>query len=337
MPTRAPGSAASRSDPSGSAAPSARRSLRRRRTVEWRKLHALGIAYRIMNRIDALFSRLKQEGRRALMPFITAGDPDLPTTAALITELVRWGAHMVEIGIPYSDPIADGPVISASYHRALERGVRLSHIFQTMRTLRAETATGPLAVAPLVMMVSYAIIHRRGVDEYLREAVTAGIDGLIVPDLPVEESEALCRQATEHDLRLIQLITPTTPRERAVQIARTTTGFIYYVSVAGITGERRSLDPALVENVAWLRTQTDLPICIGFGISSPEQLRSLAPVADGLIVGSALVRRLEEAENLPRVEIVARIGRFVGELAASLESMTGPLPSPGESPAPTPS
>src|SRR4051812_25317836 len=167
-----------------------------------------------MNRINALFSRLKTEGRRALMPFLTAGDPDLPTTAALITELVQWGAHMVEIGIPYSDPIADGPVIAASYHRALERGVRLTHVFQTIRTLRAETATGPLAIAPLVTMVSYSIIHRQGVEQYLREAVTAGIDGLIVPDLPVEESEQLCRQATGHDLRLIQLITPTTPRER---------------------------------------------------------------------------------------------------------------------------
>src|SRR4051812_47757726 len=188
-----------------------------------------------MNRIDALFARLKTEGHRALMPFITAGDPDLPTTAALITRLVRWGAHMVEIGIPYSDPIADGPVVAASYHRALERGVQLAHIFQTIRTLRAETAGGPLSVAPLVTMVSYAIIHRQGVDRYLREAVTAGIDGLIVPDLPLEEAATLCRMATEHDLRLIQLITPTTPRARAVEIARVTTGFIYYVSVAGVT------------------------------------------------------------------------------------------------------
>src|SRR5262245_43428008 len=129
-----------------------------------------------MNRIDALFSRLKTEGRRALMPFITAGDPDLPTTAALITELVRRGAHMVEIGIPYSDPIADGPVIAASYHRALEGGVKLAHVFQTIRTLRAETGAGPEAVTPLVTMVSYAIIHRMGVDAYLREAQAAGFD-----------------------------------------------------------------------------------------------------------------------------------------------------------------
>jgi tryptophan synthase alpha chain len=273
-----------------------------------------------MNRIDSLFGRLKTEGRRALMPFITAGDPDLPTTAALITELVRQGAHMVEIGIPYSDPIADGPVIAASYHRALEHGVRLAHIFETIRTLRAETASGPLSGAPLLTMVSYAIIHRRGVDHYLGDAVRAGIDGLIVPDLPIEEGESLARQTSALDLRLIQLITPTTPRDRAIRIARATTGFIYYVSVAGITGERRSLPPELAENVRWLRTQTDLPICIGFGISAPEQVRALAPIADGLIVGSALVRRLGDVANLTRAEVVAEIGRLLGTLATGLEA-----------------
>jgi tryptophan synthase alpha chain len=276
-----------------------------------------------MNRIDALFSRLRTEGRRALMPFLTAGDPDLPTTTALITELVRRGAHMVEIGIPYSDPIADGPVIAASYHRALEGGVKLAHVFQTIRTLRAETSAGPEAVAPLVTMVSYAIIHRIGVDAYLDEARAAGFDGLIVPDLPVEESESLCEKVTALDLRLIQLITPTTPRDRAVRIARTTTGFIYYVSVAGITGERRSLPPELTETVAWLRTQTTLPICIGFGIGSPGQVRELAPFADGLIVGSALVRRLADARHVPRAQVVAEIGRFVGELADALAVSPG--------------
>ena len=208
---------------------------------------------------------------------------------------------MVEVGIPYSDPIADGPVIAASYHRALGRGVKLDQIFQMLRGLRAEAAGRPSASAPFVTMVSYAIVLRRGVDRYLREAVAAGVDGLIVPDLPVEEAEGLCRKATEHDLRLIQLITPTTPRDRAVRIARATTGFIYYVSVAGITGERTTLPPELAENVAWLRTQTDLPICIGFGISLPEHIRTLAPVADGLIVGSALVRRLIGAEGRPAV------------------------------------
>ena len=274
-----------------------------------------------MNRIDLLFSRLKSEGRRALMPFVTAGDPDLPTTSALIAEMIARGAHMVEVGIPYSDPIADGPVIAASYHRALGRGVKLDQIFQMLRSLRAETTGGPSASAPFVTMVSYAIVLRQGVDRYLREAVAAGVDGLIVPDLPIEEAEGLCRKASELDLRLIQLITPTTPRDRAVRIARATTGFIYYVSVAGITGERTSLPPELAENVAWLRTQTALPICIGFGISLPEHIRTLAPVADGLIIGSALVRRLIGAEARPRSEVVAEIGQMIAGFSSSLEAV----------------
>jgi tryptophan synthase alpha chain len=275
-----------------------------------------------MNRIDALFQRLRSEGRRALMPFITAGDPDVPTTRALLTELIARGAHMVEVGIPYSDPIADGPVIAASYTRALAKSVKLEHVLQAIQAVRTETAGGPMSSAPVVTMVSYAIVHRHGPDRYLREAVSAGVDGLIVPDLPVEESESLVRLATAMDLRVIQLITPTTPRDRAVRIARATTGFIYYVSVAGITGERKSLPPELAEQVAWLRTQTDLPVCIGFGISGPDQVRALAPVADGLIVGSALVRRLASAEAKPQDAVVHEIGEFIAELAGALEDST---------------
>jgi len=272
-----------------------------------------------MNRIDTLFSKLRGEDRRALMPFITAGDPDLPTTALLIAELVNRGAHLVEVGIPYSDPIADGPVIAASYHRALERGVKVAHIFQTLRTLRAE-GSARFNETPIVSMVSYAIVHRLGTDRYLNDAATAGLDGLIVPDLPMEESAALMDKATRRGLKLIQLITPTTPRERAIQITRSTTGFIYYVSVAGITGERKSLPADLVETVAWLRTQTDLPICIGFGIAGPDQVRQLTPVADGLIVGSAIVRRLGEAIHHTRTEVIRDIGQFVAELARAMET-----------------
>jgi tryptophan synthase alpha chain len=272
-----------------------------------------------MNRIDSLFSRLRGEKRRALMPFVTAGDPDLSTTAMLINELVSRGSHLIEVGIPYSDPIADGPVIAASYHRALENGVKVAHIFQTLRTLRAE-GSARFNDTPMVSMVSYAIIHRIGAERYLNDAATAGLDGLIVPDLPVEESAALMEKATRRNLKLIQLITPTTPRERAIEITRSTTGFIYYVSVAGITGERQSLPTDLVETVGWLRDQTELPICVGFGISGPDQVRQLAPVADGLIVGSAIVRRLAEAINRPRAEVVREIGQFVGELVKVLEN-----------------
>jgi tryptophan synthase alpha chain len=167
-------------------------------------------------------------------------------------------------------------------------------------------------------MGSYAIFHRQGVEPYLKQLAAAGFDGLIVPDLPVEESDHLAKLAAALDLKLIQLVTPTTPRERALQIAKSTTGFIYYVSVAGITGERKALPPELASNVAWLRTQTDLPVCIGFGIGSAEQVKALAPSADGLIVGSALVRRLADAEAKPREAVVADVGRFIAELAGAL-------------------
>jgi tryptophan synthase alpha chain len=271
-----------------------------------------------MNRIDALFTRLRSEGRRALMPFVTAGDPDLPTTAALIAEMIARGAHMVEVGIPYSDPIADGPVIAASYHRALENGVKLDAILRMIRLLRSGTTETAVSAAPIVTMVSYAIVHRIGPERYLADAAAAGVDGLIVPDLPVEESATILEQATSVGLKLIQLVTPTTPRERALKIAKTSSGFVYYVSVAGITGERTSVPADLAENVAWLRARTELPICIGFGISTPEHIRMLAPVADGLIVGSAIVRRLEDAHERSRADVVSSIGEYVSSLARAL-------------------
>lgn len=269
-----------------------------------------------MNRIDALFARLKREGKRALMPFLTAGDPDLDTTRDMIREVIKRGASMVEVGLPYSDPIADGPVIAASYTRALSKGVRQASILAIVRSLRDEGAIGE---APIVAMGSYAIFHRQGVEAFLEGLAASGFDGLIVPDLPVEESAPLAGLAAGLDLKLIQLITPTTPRDRALTIARSTTGFIYYVSVAGITGERKSLPPELAENVAWLRSQTDLPVCIGFGIGSSDQVKALAPSADGLIVGSALVRRLADADRRPRAEVVADVGRFIAELASALD------------------
>lgn len=271
-----------------------------------------------MNRIDALFARLKSENRPALMPFVTAGDPDLDTTMAIIQSLSDEGlADMFEIGVPYSDPIADGPVIAASYNRALVKGIHVDQILGGLAALRSGTKP---VTAPFVTMLSYAIVYRVGVEKYLDQAVAAGVDGLIVPDLPVEEAEGLLKQATARDLKIIQLITPTTPRERALAIAKSTTGFIYYVSVAGITGERRDLPPDLQENVAWLRQQTTLPICIGFGISEPEHCKQLAPISDGLIVGSAIVRRVHaEAEaGKNRDALVQTIRDYIRDLRSAI-------------------
>ncbi len=247
------------------------------------------------------------------MPFVTAGDPDLEFTADVLRELVARGSSLCELGIPYSDPIADGPIIQASYTRALGRKITLADILQKVAGLAGELS------APLVSMVSYAIVYRHGVEQYVADAKTAGIAGAIVPDLPVEESGPLAEICRREDFSLIQLITPTTPRDRALQIAERTTGFIYYVSITGITGERDELPQEIVENVGWLRGQTSLPICIGFGISRPKHVKMLLPVADGLIVGSAIVRRVAEAADKPRQQVLAEIGDYAAELLAAME------------------
>jgi len=266
-----------------------------------------------MSTIDTLFTKLRGEGRKALMPFVTAGDPDLDFTAAVIRELVARGASLCEVGIPYSDPIADGPVIQASYTRALDSGVKLSAILETLGKVVPQVA------APLVTMVSYAIVYRHGLEKYADELVQRGVAGMIVPDLPVEESPPLAEVCRRRDLSLIQLVTPTTPRDRALRITETSSGFLYYVSVAGITGERTELPPELVERVTWLREQTPLPVCIGFGISEPRHVRLLAPVADGLIVGSAIVRRVAEAAAQGRQQTLAAVGEYLASLAAALQ------------------
>ena len=262
--------------------------------------------------VDQLFHRLRAEGRKALMPFVTAGDPDLAFTAEVLAELARRGAHLCEVGIPYSDPIADGPVIQASYTRALARHVKLAEIIEMLSGIT------PKVSAPLVTMVSYAIVHRHGLGRYVDEAKQAGIAGAIVPDLLIEESGELAAICKAADFSLIQLVTPTTPRDRALTIAESSTGFLYYVSVAGITGERTQLPQQLLDNVTWLREQTDKPICIGFGISRPEHVRLLASVADGLIVGSAIVRRIAMAETRPKAEVLRDVGEYVGSLLAAI-------------------
>jgi tryptophan synthase alpha chain len=264
-----------------------------------------------MPAIDQLFINLRRQNRKALMPFVTAGDPDLEFTAGALKELVARGCHLCEVGIPYSDPIADGPVIQASYTRALEHKIKLADIFKMLGDV------APKVAAPLVTMVSYAIVYRHGLQQYVDDVQERGIAGLIVPDLPIEESPQLAAICQKRDISLIQLVTPTTPRERAVRIAATSTGFLYYVSVAGITGERTKLPDALVDNVGWLRSQTDLPICIGFGISKPEHVRLLAPVADGLIVGSAIVRRIATATEKPRDQVLREVGDYCAELLAA--------------------
>jgi tryptophan synthase alpha chain len=262
-------------------------------------------------RIAAVFAAHRAAGRRVLAPFVTAGDPDADTTVAVIEALDQAGAALCELGVPYSDPIADGPVIQASYTRALGRGLTLADVFATAR----RAATG--CPMPILAMASYSLIFRRGIDRFVADALAAGLAGLVVPDLPLEESaelDAACRTA---GLALVRLVTPTTPPDRAAAIAERSTGFLYCVAVAGVTGARAELPPDLVDRVRWLKTRTDVPILVGFGISSPDQVRAVAAVADGAIVGSALVRLVAESAGKPRAAVVADVGRFVTDLAAA--------------------
>ena len=287
-----------------------------------------------MNPIDTMFHRLAAAKKKAFIPFVPAGDPDIAATGLLVKECARRGASLIEIGFPYSDPIADGSVIQASYTRALSKGLKIDDVFQLVSELKSgewSVASGqqgnplatdhsPLATVPLVGMVSYSLVHHRGAERFVTQAKQAGFSGAIVPDLPVEESDTLSGAAAKHDFKLIQLVTPTTPRDRAIQIAKKSTGFLYCVSVVGITGERAQMPPDLLQQLAWLRTQTSLPLCVGFGISTPEHVRMLRDHADGLIVGSALVRLLEQAKTKPIATVVQEVGDRVAELVEAADS-----------------
>jgi len=266
------------------------------------------------NRIDRTFADLAAADRKALMPYVTAGFPHLDVTAELLRRMPSAGASVIELGIPYSDPIADGPVIQESFTRALEAGVRLADIFEMVRRVRSEVA------APILSMVSFSIVYRIGVDRYIERAAAAGLDGLIIPDLSLEEAPSVAERTAAAGLRLAMLVAPTSSPERFERIARISQGFIYYISVAGTTGERDRLPPDLPTNVRRLRDVGGKPVCVGFGISRPEHVRQVCQVADGAIVGSAVVRRITAAADAGEgpEAIVRRTTDLVRELATGL-------------------
>ena len=256
-----------------------------------------------MNPVDALFARLRAAGRKAFIPFLTAGDPDIGTTTAVLPQLPAAGADLIEVGFPFSDPIADGPVVQASYTRALNRGLKIAEVFAAVR----KVTSSPGFAAPVLGMVSYSLVFRRGPEAFVARAKDAGLSGLIVPDLVADEADAfadLCRHA---DCKLVLMVTPTTTPERAAKIVRLCTGFVYCVSVVGITGERDKLPAELTRQLARLRTMTDLPLCVGFGVSRPDHVRHLKEIADGVIVGSALVKKLEQGGPAALVQTVREL------------------------------
>lgn len=269
-----------------------------------------------MNPIDALFARLKAEGRKAFVPFLPAGDPDLAFTASALDAVADAGASLIEVGFPFSDPIADGPVIQASYTRALSRGLKLDELFATVKG----ATQSPGWQTPTVAMASYSLVWRKGPDAFLDAAKAAGISGAVVPDLPVEEADELAARCRDRDFKLILLVTPTTDPKRAEKIVRACGGFVYVVSVVGITGERAALSSELPALIQRLRGVTDLPLCVGFGVSKPEHVRNLRDLADGVIVGTALVKKLELAGTPEgRTQALADLSSTVRELAAALE------------------
>ena len=263
------------------------------------------------NRIVKTFAELRSAGKHTVLPFLTAGYPDLETTGAFLADLESRSVRICELGIPFSDPIADGPTIQASYTEALAGQVTSEKVFDMVGAYRA--AGGAMA---LVAMVSYSIVFRHGVERYLARARAAGFDGMIVPDLPLDEAAGVEALTASMGLCNTLLIAPTTLPERRIEIADHCSGFVYYMSVAGITGERKALPPETISAVAELREHTDTPVCVGFGISSPEMVRTVCEVADGAIVGSAIVHRITDAKGRPREEMVAHVGSFVARMLA---------------------
>ena len=266
------------------------------------------------NRIDERFTQLARDGRKGLWPYITAGYPDLDTTARLLEALDGLGVAGVELGFPYSDPVADGPVIQTSFSRALAGGLTLESIFKTVRAVRSTVRM------PLLAMVSFSIVYRVGVERFIERAAEAGFDGLIVPDLSLEEADGTARAVERAGLRMVMLVAPTTSPERRERIASLSSGFVYYLAVSGITGERDQLPADLVANVEQLRSVSGQPVCVGFGISTPDHVRRVCATADGAIVGSAIVRRITDAidRKVPPEGIVEEITAFVTDLQAPL-------------------
>ncbi len=264
-----------------------------------------------MSRLTTSFAAARASGRRVLVPFITAGDPDLATTEKLIFALEAAGADAIELGIPFSDPLADGPVIQLSNARALASGTTLRAILDMVARIRGKVRV------PLVLMGSINPIHAFGAERFAQAASAAGIDGIIIPDLPIEDGEQTFRPLRAHDIDTVLLVAPTTPAARLAEIGRRSRGFVYYVSLTGVTGERTKLRSDLPARIRTVQRAVDRPVLVGFGISTPEQAAEVAAVADGVIVGSAVVRRVPGAGGARGA--CERVASFVRELRAALD------------------
>ncbi len=265
-----------------------------------------------MSTITQVFERCREQKRAAFIPFLTAGDPDLETTPELLAALVAGGADLIELGVPFSDPIADGPVIQRAATRALASGTTLSGILRLVARNRDRLGV------PIVLFTYFNPIHARGIERFAEQAAASGVDGVLCVDLPPDEA-ARCFTPTlrRHGLDTVFLVAPTSGRQRVQRVASSSTGFVYYVSRAGVTGARAELPKELAKEARRLRRKLAAPLAVGFGISTPEQVAAVARVADGVVVGSALVRFVEEHAGEP--DLTARLEERVRQLVAPLE------------------
>ncbi|HZO48100.1 MAG TPA: tryptophan synthase subunit alpha [Xanthobacteraceae bacterium] len=269
-------------------------------------------------RIDTRFADLKRQGRAALVTFLTAGDPDTETSLAILKALPDAGADVIEVGMPFTDPMADGPAIQASSQRALKAGQNMTKTLAMIRSFRAADDT-----TPIVLMGYYNPIYIYGVEKFLVDAKVAGIDGLIVVDLPPEEDDELCLPALNAGLNFIRLATPTTDDKRLPAVLANTSGFVYYVSITGITGAATADPWAVTAAVGRIKRHTKLPVAVGFGVKSAEQARAIAQSADGVVVGSALIDALRatlDADGKAQAASVGAVTKLVASLAAGVRS-----------------
>jgi tryptophan synthase alpha chain len=275
-----------------------------------------------VSRLAATFERLRAAGERALVAYFTAGDPSLEATARLAVEAERRGADVIELGVPFSDPLADGPVIQRAGQRALAAGTSMLRVLETVASLRADVR------APIVLLTYYNPVLSFGLRPFAEAGAKAGVDGVIVADLPPEEAGPLDAELERLGLDLVHLAAPTSTTERLRLIARRSRGFIYLVSLTGVTGERADLPPDLAAQVRALRLLTTKPICVGFGIGRPEQVAAVGRLADGAIVGSAIVRLVEQHASSP--ELLRRVGDFIASLKEPLRGPASPKRSSPE-------
>jgi tryptophan synthase alpha chain len=267
----------------------------------------------VTTRIDTRFAELKKEGRAAFVTFLMCGDPDMTTSLAIIKALPKAGADIIEIGMPFTDPMADGPAIQAAGLRALKAGMTLTKTLQVVRDFRKDEA-----VTPIVLMGYYNPIYIYGVDKFLADAKSAGVDGLIIVDLPPEEDTELCIPAMKAGLNFIRLATPTTDDKRLPAVLANTSGFVYYVSITGITGSASAATSDVASAVARIKRHTKLPVCVGFGIRTPNAARDIAQAANGAVVGSALIDVLRDtldANGKATAKTVPAVADFVSSLA----------------------